>query len=71
MLDAGLKLSQTTSRQLRELKKANPEWHDSWAQRADESHDSRAGWVKKEIDPEAISNLPVSEIIPRCDDLSF
>jgi hypothetical protein len=68
--NAGLKLSAATRTRLPKLKKANPRWRDSWAQSADESHESRAGFVKQETNPEPIFDLPVSEVIARCNELA-
>jgi hypothetical protein len=70
MRKRGLRLSSKTLRQLRSLKAADPDWRDSWTESADASHDSRAGWVKRETDASPIADLPLSKVIPRCDDLA-
>ena len=70
MRNAGLKLSAATLARLPKLKKANPRWRDSWAKTADESYESRTGWVKQETDPTPISDLPLSKVIARCDELA-
>jgi hypothetical protein len=69
MRDAGLKLNAGTRSRLPKLKKANPHWRDTWAKTADESHESRTGWVQQETDPAPIAGLPLSKVIARCDDL--
>jgi hypothetical protein len=70
MQDQGLVLSPATKGKLSELKSANPRWRDSWAKSADASLESRSGWVKRETDPTPIADLPVSEVIARCDALA-
>lgn len=70
MQDSGLTLSATTKAQLPRLKSANPRWRDSWAKTADASLESRTGWVKQETDPTPIADLPVSEVVARCDALA-
>jgi hypothetical protein len=70
MQDAGLKLSRATIMKLPALKSANPRWRDSWAKTADRSTESRAGWVTHETDPTPIAELPISEVIARCDQLN-
>jgi SIR2-like protein len=70
MRDSGLKLSPKTIARLPELKKANPNWRDSWAKEADASHEGRVGWVKQETDPSPIAKLPLSEVLARCDELA-
>jgi hypothetical protein len=70
MQDEGLVLSAATRAKLTKLKSANPRWRDSWAKAADASLESRTGWVKKETDPTPIADLPVSEVIARCDTLA-
>jgi hypothetical protein len=70
MQDAGLELSAATSEQLPRLKSAHPRWRDSWAKMADRSLESRPVWVKRETDPTPIADLPLSEVIARCDALA-
>jgi hypothetical protein len=70
MQDAGLELSPATMTKLQALKAASSQWRDSWAKTADRSNESRAGWVRHETDPTAIADLPVSEVIARCDQLA-
>ena len=70
MQDQNLALSAATKAKLPALKNANPRWRDSWAKSADASLESRTGWVKQETDPTPIADLPVSEVIARCDALA-
>jgi hypothetical protein len=70
MHDAGLKLSPAAITKLQALKAASPRWRDSWAKTADRSNESRTGWVTHETDPAAITNLSVSEVVARCDQLA-
>jgi hypothetical protein len=70
MQHAGLKLSAATRKLLPKLKRTNPHWRDTWAKTADESHESRTGWVKRETDPTPIADLPVSKVLARCDELA-
>jgi hypothetical protein len=70
MQQAGLKLGQRTSARLAVLKKTIPNWQDSWAKEADDSHEGRSGWVKQETDPTPLVGLPLSEVIARCDVLA-
>lgn len=70
MQNEGLMLGAMASAQLPKLKSANPRWHDSWVKSADASHESRTSYVKQETDPAAIVDLPVSEVIARCDALA-
>jgi hypothetical protein len=70
MRDAGLKLSSATRARLPKLKRANPHWRDTWAKTADDSHDSRSGYVQQETNPAPLVDLPVSKVIARCDELA-
>lgn len=70
MQDAGLNLSRAAITKLPALKAATPQWRDSWAKTADRSNEIRTGWVRHETDPTAIADLPVSEVISRCDQLA-
>jgi hypothetical protein len=70
MQDQGLALSAAAKTALPKLKSANPRWRASWAKTADASWESRTGWVKQETDPMPIADLPVSEVIARCDALA-
>jgi hypothetical protein len=69
MRDQGLRLSAAALAQVPRLKKANPRWRDRWAKSADESHESRVDWVETKTDPTPITNLPVSQVIARCEAL--
>lgn len=70
MQDAGLNLSRATIAKLPGLKAATPRWRDSWAKVADRSNEIRTGWVRHETDPTAIAQLPVSEVVARCDQVA-
>jgi hypothetical protein len=70
MQEHNLALSAAAKAKLPALKKANPRWRDSWAKSADASLESRTGWVKQETDATPIADLPVSEVIARCDALA-
>ena len=70
MRDAGLGLSAATLARLPDLQKANPRWRDDWAKTADQSYESRIAYVKQEIDPTPIADLPLSAVIARCDELA-
>lgn len=70
MRDAGLKISAAARARLPKLKRANPHWRDSWAKTADDSHESRVGWVKQETDPAPIIDLELSKVIAHCDELA-
>lgn len=69
MQKARLRISAATQAQLPKLKKANPEWRDTWVKTADESHESRGGLVKQETDPAQIISMPISKVIIHCDQL--
>lgn len=69
MQDQGLALSAATVTTLPKLKSANPRWRDSWAKTADASLGSRVGYIKQETDAAPIADLPISEVIARCDAL--
>lgn len=68
--NASLKLTAATRTRLPKLKKKNPRWRDVWAKTADDSQESRVGWVKQETDPTPLANLEISKVIARCDELS-
>ncbi len=68
--DAGIALGAATRSKILGLKRADPQWRDSWAKSADESFGSRSGWVKQEKDPAEIVHLPVSDVVARCDSLA-
>lgn len=70
MQDAGLALGAATRSQLPRLKDADPNWRDSWAKAADASLEGRTGWVRLESAPDPIMNLPISDVIARCDALA-
>jgi hypothetical protein len=70
MQEAGLQLRPSTAGRILTLKKANPHWQDTWAKSADHSFEGRSGFVKRDIDSAPIADLPLSEVIARCDELA-
>jgi hypothetical protein len=70
MRNAGLGLSKTTLACIPALKAGDPRWRDSWAKEADASHESRVGWVRRETAPAPIVDLPLSQVIARCEELA-
>lgn len=48
---------------LAKLKLIHPKWNDSWAEDADDSHDSRGGWVREVSDPGDLDLLPLDQVV--------
>jgi hypothetical protein len=70
MRNEGLTLSRATNARVPTLKKADPNWRESWARQADASLESRSAWVKEDTDSAPLSGLPLKAIIARCDELA-
>lgn len=61
----GCELTADRSERLAEMIRGIPEWSDGWATSAVIEHGSYAGWITTDETPDAILNLPVSEVVPR------
>jgi hypothetical protein len=59
----GCALSKSTRQRLPGLRKADARWRPDFDRTADDSHESRSGWVRTEADPSDIADAPISEII--------
>jgi hypothetical protein len=70
MQEAGLHLGPSTVARIPALKTADPHWQDNRAKSADRSLEGRSGWVNRDTDTTPIANIPISEIVARCDALS-
>ena len=59
----GCSLTAAGQRALTALKGIHPKWNDSWALDADDSHESRGGWVQDVDDPGNLATLPLDQIV--------
>lgn len=48
---------------LTKLKLIHPKWSDSWAENADDSHDSRGGFVREVSDPGDLNLLSLNQVV--------
>ena len=53
----------TGERALAALKRVNPKWNDQWAEAADESFESRGGFIQEINDSGNLNMLPLGEIV--------
>ncbi len=59
----GCAISDVARHMLPELRMAEPRWQPSWDAAADDSHEGRSGFVKKEPDPSKIITAPLVNLI--------
>lgn len=61
----GCKLSSEAEAALLRLRSADPGYKEIWEINVDESFECRGGWVRPDLSPDKILNVPISEIIEK------
>jgi hypothetical protein len=59
----GCELSFDLDKLTKKLRKEAPDWKPEYAEKASESHDPRAGWVRTDTDWSNLNNVPLAKII--------
>lgn len=71
MANQGMSLHKRTIKSLSRITSTLADWQDEWASNADSGLDMRSGWVKVETDTSSIGDLPLVDVIQRCEQLSL
>lgn len=58
-------LSADRSRRLAEMVRGIPDWRDGWATSTVSERGSHGGWVRTDERPDALMNIPVSEVVTK------
>ena len=66
----GCKFTFDLAEEVLKLKKQSPDWKDEYAASAAESMASRAEWVETKTESDALSRVPLSEVLPNAKALS-
>ncbi|WP_072376403.1 SIR2 family protein [Hyphomicrobium sp. NDB2Meth4] len=67
LIHNGLTISKITEDAVALLRGSDPEWRPSWDEHADQSHDSRSGWVKLDTDATSLMDAPLNDVVARID----
>lgn len=57
------RLSAATKSKMRDLRAADPNWTKTWDEHADDSLETRTGWVRPDVSPGSLLTAPISELV--------